>query len=337
MRCVSSILWLCVALVSTSSPAPAQNKVVFGQASEASFTQLPILVARGLKLFEARGIQAEFITVKSNSTLMAGMIGGDLNVIFTTAAAAIQAKSKKQDARIFASIMGQVNSAVVVQGEVLSKNKLEAGSSLGDRLKVMRGLRLAISSGSANEFILRHMIEHAGLNPDRDVTLVPIGADAMVAAFSNKRIDGFIMASPVTDTAITSFGGRPLVDFLKGEYGPLQGMLYGVFVATDRWLEANPEIAARVARAIWDAQQIIAKDPEKAKQAVASYFSRLEPAVFVTAFNATASSINDQPRISAEGISKNYDFILYSRKEKINVPLADMFTNRFVDAAAKLN
>jgi NitT/TauT family transport system substrate-binding protein len=337
MRRIFSLIVLCLSFTATTPGTLfAADKVVFAQASEASFTQLPILVARGLKLFESRNIEPDFVILKSSATLVAALTSGDAQVSFTTAASAIKARAKKQDIRIIAAVMNEINSGIVIQGAIASKLGLTSDTPLVDRIKALKGLRLAVSTGSANEFVLRQLIESAGHVPDRDMILTPIGADAMVSAFANKRIDGFIMAPPLTTTVIHKNGAYSVVDFAKGEYAPLQGMLYGVLVATDRWLESNTDVAARVVRTIWDAEQIIAKEPDKARDAVAPYFAKSDPDVFHSAFEASRAAIHETPRIDAAGITKNLDFIRSSEKENIELSPADIFTNKFVDAAEKI-
>lgn len=317
-----------------TSPAHAQQKVRFAQPSD-GFLYLPIYVARQKGYFKQEGIDPDVSVFKGGAASLTAVLSGDSDIYIGVPAIGMKAADKGQQVRMFASIMNQYGSNIVIQGDVAKRLGLTEKSSMQDRLNALKGLTMGITGpGSAPDLLLRHMAKATGLDPDRDMTLSPLGgASGMLAAFKQKRIDGFCLSSPTSDTAVMEMGGFTLFNMAKGEYKPLEDFLYITLIAKDSWLTQNPKIATGVVRAIWKGQKLMAEKPDEAREAVRSFFKKTDPKLFDMAWASSFPAFPATPMISKESIARNFDFIENVEGHKLKVEPATIYTNQFVEAA----
>lgn len=334
----SGVLGLTLAVTGAgfALPVKAEQVVRFAQPSD-GFLYLPVYVAREKGYFKEEGINADVSVFKGGAASLTAVLSGDSDIYIGVPAIGMKAADKGQDVRMFASIMNQYGSNIVIQGDVAKRLGLNENSSMQDRLNALKGLTLAITGpGSAPDLLLRHMAKATGLDPDRDMTLTPLGGAAgMLAAFKQKRIDGFCLSSPTSDTAVMEMDGFTLFNMSKGEYEPLKDFLYITLIAKDSWLTQNSELATGVVKAIWKAQKLIAEQPNEAKEAVQTFFSKTEPKLFDAAWVSSVPAFPASPHISKESIEKNFDFIENVEGQRLNVQPDTIYTNRFVEAIKK--
>ena len=104
--------------------------------------------------------------------------------------------------------------------------------------------------GSSPDLTLKFMLQQAGMNPERDVQILPITQNAILAALERDRIDGFAYSSPLADTAVAKYGARKLLSFADGEFKPLANQLSITMVCNRDWVEKQPEAATTPRRLI---------------------------------------------------------------------------------------
>ncbi|MEO6983742.1 MAG: ABC transporter substrate-binding protein [Paralcaligenes sp.] len=329
-------LALAVAGAGFALPTNAEEVVRFAQPSD-GFLYLPVYVAREKGYFKEEGIKADVSIFKGGAASLTAVLSGDSDIYIGVPAIGMKAADKGQNVRMFASIMNQYGSNIVIQGDVAKRLGLSEKSSMQDRLNALKGLTLGITGpGSAPDLLLRHMAKATGLDPDRDITLSPLGGAAgMLAAFKQKRIDGFCLSSPTSDTAVVQMDGFTLFNMAKGEYEPLKDFLYITLIAKDSWLTQNPELATKVVKAIWKGQKLIAEKPAEARESVRTFFSKTDPKLFDAAWISSVPAFPSSPYISKESIEKNFDFIENVEGQRIKVKPDTIFTNRYVEAAKK--
>lgn len=320
-----------VALIGMSAAAHAQTKVVFGLSTE-GFLAAPFLVAKEKGYFEKEGIDVETITLQGGSKTLAATLSGDVDVMTAASiASVIQAQSKKQDVRAFAALASELASSLVVQGKIMDEAGITVSSPIAERLKVIKGLRIGITGpGSSTDKLVRYLSDAAGYEPDEDVTIVPVGnGTAMLASFSQDRIDGFILSSPTPETAVAKYEGKILVPFAKGEFEPLQHFLYSCLAARADWLEQNPETARRIVRAIAAALTLIHENPDEAKAALRPHFSKLDADVFSASFDNNLSAYPRTPEINPKGLENALAFTAATEGEDLQVDAKSLYTDRF--------
>ncbi len=304
-----------------------------------SFAFLPVYVAEHMGYFEEEGVELKTVTTSSSQAGLATVASGDAAYYLSTPVAG--ARSAGQGARITncGALMTQNPTNIVVSSEVAQKLNLPkdvSGISADQRIAMLKGLRMAAhTAGSSPDQTLRFMAREGGLDPERDIQILPIVGPAILAALDQKRIDGFAYSSPLADTAVVKQGARVLFSFASGDYRPLAGQLSISMVCSRDWLEKDPEGSAAALRAIWRGMRVMHTDPAAAKTAAKKAFPSLEEPVFNAAFDTNLKAFPDNPRMSSKQMEEAIAFHKATGGAPFVAKIEETFTNSAVDRAAK--
>lgn len=129
---------------------------------------------------------------------------------------------------------------------------------------------------------LQHLFRQVGLDPERDVRIVPIAAppDAQpnfglraAQALEERQVDAFWANGMATEVAVRGGFGSLVLDVRRGD-GPPSGFTCTLpaIAATEHLLQRDPETAAAVVRAVVRAQDVLRADVERAGEVGASLF-----------------------------------------------------------------
>lgn len=318
-------------------PSYSGERVVIAQTNDV-ILWAPIYVARKMGYFEKQGLDIEVIPVSGGPATLAAVEAGNADIATGFPATPINAAAAGHDVKMFASLTTEYVAELVIQGDVAKKLDIDKNTSVEDKIRRLKGLKLGTNAaGSAADYMLQHLVKHVGMQPDSDLTIVPVGkTPTLLAAFERKRIDGFMATPPANDIAIKKYGAFQLIDFASGEYAPVSGMLYVAMSANRNWLEENPETAARVVWAINKALALINNDPAAAKEAVRSFFKDMDQETFDAGWNSTVASFPPNARLEEDGVTKILDFMAIMYGKRVDIDLDKIYTNKYYDMAKLL-
>jgi NitT/TauT family transport system substrate-binding protein len=330
---LSSICALAL-LATQPGAAEATDKISF-TSSSVSMLNLPIYVADVMGYFAEQKIAPEIIVFKTGgATALAAVLSGNANVYIGTPSSALGAANRGADAMVFGSIMTEVALNIVVQKEIAQKAGLTAASSIMDRFRALKGLKIGVTgAGSATHQVAQYALRTVGLDPERDATIVFVNSNEdMTAAYMSKRIDAVVTANPASNDMVRS-GSFLLIEGATGSYPALKGMAHIVLVGTKRWLSAQPERTTRLLSAVKRAEQAI-HDPErtiKARDLVREkYFPQLAKDVFDSAWDSVKPAFPASPEIAGDAIQRNIDFLKEFSDQKYTSAPEKVFTNAYV-------
>jgi len=168
-------------LIGVGATAAAQERVRIGVPLFPTVSY-PVLIAQEKGLFEKNGLKAEIIRINSEPTTYQALISGDIDA--TSGAPTGLVQSNLQGVPVVS--LGSWDN--LVSYTVMTKDKI-------DDLAQLRGKKVGINRlGGKSSLILRVMLEDAGLNTSRDVTLLQLGgSQERLAALLRGGID----AAPV--------------------------------------------------------------------------------------------------------------------------------------------
>lgn len=321
LRCGSASL---AALAALSLPAIAQDKL--GEVSMSvvpSTSAVVLFVAKEQGYFEREGLSVKITEFASGAEAERAMVsgavdmgGGGVGSTLLMANQGIKAKNIVlfQKKPIFT---------------LVASNKLEAKA--GD-LKSIKGKTLGVSSpGSLTDLFLRIALRDAGLDPDRDVTIVATGGlNSHLPALQAGRVDAQMTWEPATVTITKKEkAGWVLLD-LRGDDVPpsLQNLLGSSLQATDKWL-ANPgnfEKAKGAARAVAKADLAIKANPELMLGSLKKMFSTLSQELLMEIARVEAPSYS--PVITREAIDHMNKIYQGAGLIKSTVDYADIVDSR---------
>lgn len=270
-----------------SASAQAQSKLGEISVSVVPSTSAVVLyVARDGGYFAKEGLDVkitEFASGAESERAMASgavdMGGGGLGTTLIMANQGIKAKNVAlfQSKSIFTLVVS---------------NKIDAKP--GD-IKALRGKNIGISSpGSLTDLFLRIALRDAGLDPDRDVTIIATGGlNAHLPALQAGRIDAQMTWEPATVTITKGEkAGKVLLDLRTNDVPASLNLLGSSLQATDKWLAApgNLDKAKAAARAIVAARKAIAADPNVMIEPLHKIFPKLSNDLLKDIASAEAAS-----------------------------------------------
>lgn len=323
-------------LLAVAVTGPVRSEpLIIGHTSSLIFMPSYVAVAKGY--FKDEGLDAEIRVFRGGAQAMAAVISGDAHIYVGVPSTAMQAVAKGQAVKVYAAVMNQLSMDVILQGDVAKSKGITSASTQEARIQALKGLTMAVNAtGGSPDQVLRFVLTKGGMVPEKDVTISPVGDNAAIlAAFSRKRVDGFFLSPPTSDIAVEKFGGTKIFSFSKGEYEPLAGILYLGLISRADWLAANPERSAKIVRALWRALKLIHDDPVEATSATRQYFSELDKQAFEGGAAAVREAIPNNPRVEARGMELSRSFSDAVNGEKFNGDLSSVYTNEYVDRAAK--
>jgi NitT/TauT family transport system substrate-binding protein len=327
-------LIVCVAGLAVCQSATAQDKIVF-TSSSVSMLNLPIYTADVMGYFSEQKIAPEIVVLKTGgATALAAVLSGNANVYIGSPSTALGAANKGADAVVFGAIMTEVALNIVLHKALAEKAGLTATSPILDRFRALKGLKIGVTgAGSATHQVAQYALKAAGLNPERDATIVFVNSNEdMSAAYMSNRVDAVVTANPASDQ-LAKDGSYLLVDGAAGAYPALKGMAHIVLVGKKRWISAEPERTTRLLAAIKSAELAIHDDKMAAKArglVHAKYFPQLDKAVFESAWESVRPAVARSPEIAPDAMQRNVDFLREFSDQKYTIAPDSVYTNAYL-------
>ncbi len=211
-----------------------------------------IAAAKGYFKQEGLDVNVSVVNSGAGTDAVAALIGGSVQFANVGLTQVIDAVEQGSPLVAIAASTTEFSVGFVISKEAADKAGVTSATPLPQRLKALKGLRIAISApGTATDQFTRYVAKLAGLDPDRDMSLVTMGGvGTMRAAFKERRIDGFVRSSPEPEAAAIQDNGFILVAQTRGEIPQLRGMLFGSFVTTKAYLAAHPGVVRAFVRGL---------------------------------------------------------------------------------------
>ncbi len=275
---VAAVLAVGITLAGCSSSSPSPTASSSGKTASAaqkvsitsftgSFASLSVYVANRKGFFTAHGIDPSFVNVSSGSAAMQAMLSGSADMANVAIFEALTAVSKGEGVKY---VVGAATGAI---GElVVGKNVKLPHESDGFPavLQDLKGMKIGVSSkGSATYYALTYALQQAGLNPEKDVTIVPAGTlAAQLTAVQSGQLAAFVSQEPETTLATSTGDGRAVFYFYQGKRPPLlQSLITNGIATTNEFASSDPQAVQGVHEAIAEADSYIrGLDATTAKQ-----------------------------------------------------------------------
>lgn len=268
-----------------ASAAPALTTVRFLLPS-GSMAYLPAEVAIAMDLFKAEGLNVELGPITAQTTQ--ALLSGEADITAVSTPQVLTAIAAGRPIKLIAVLTPTSSNDLVLSNAAISRLKAQGitqVSPMRQRLAALRGMTITLpAEGSSSNLTFRQLLREAGLNPEKDLTLIAQSDQAAhVATTREGRADGYVFSPPVTTIATTDGFGDRWVAFWEA---PSMAGLYVIeLAATDKYLQANPKVAAGFLRAIHKAFELMKSNPDAVRVAVKDrWFKDLNQKTFDLAF-----------------------------------------------------
>jgi NitT/TauT family transport system substrate-binding protein len=199
----------------------------------ASGAQMSIWLAKEGNYYEKNGLNVEVISIPGSSLALQAMLSGELPIIQAGGAGPIQAALSGTDTVIIATIAKKFNWWIFAQPNI---NRME-----DLRGKIFGTTRFGTQSDLASRIALRK----AGIDPERDITMVQTGGPAETIS---AMVAGKVHAAAVTPPATLQARRVKLKELVDLSKLDVEYHVNGV-VTTRKFLKSNEETVRRYLRA----------------------------------------------------------------------------------------
>jgi len=235
-------LFILILLVCSAAVASAQDRVRIGVPLFPTVSY-PVLIAHEKGIFEKNGLKAEIIRINSEPTTYQALISGDIDATSGAPTGLIQSNLQG------VSVVSLGSWDNLVSYTVMTKEKI-------DDLSQLRGKKVGINRlGGKSSLILRVMLEDAGLNTSKDVTLLQLGG-------SQERLAALVRGG--IDAAPVDFAFEPKMKQLGFHLVPSKKtpFMNGPITVTVASLKANRGKWVRFVKANLEATQYMINNRE---------------------------------------------------------------------------
>ena len=273
------------------------KRILYG--TTASPSHLPVWVARDAGLFAQYGLNVEPVQVRGGSLITLAILTGDLPFSGVGAESVVAARAAGGDVVLLACPVDTDPVYLITRPEIKSAAELKGQASAVTRY------------GSTTHFYLRAALKHLGLDPERDVTILQLGAGPeMVAALEVGRIAA---AALTTRYAIPFLqrGWPVLVDLSKTD------LIYPSSCVTSSraFIRAEPKITEDFLRAYVAGIHLIREDYHFAEKSFSKWLREKDPAIVKASVAAYARLFKPAPVVPDKGIKNVIKDLLSKRPD----------------------
>jgi NitT/TauT family transport system substrate-binding protein len=246
-------MWLVIVLLAGLVPsrwvwAQAPTSIVVGLASPSWSTQLPVAVAQQKGFFKEEGLNVTGITIINSPVAMAALVTGEIKFAFTGPSPIMSAITGGADVQIIGGNVNRVIYTLMGAKGIKSIQELK-GKAVG-----------STAPGTSSDFMTRMTLRHFGLDPERDVKIIPAGGSSTRAVGLEVGRISAAPFSPESRVRLEEQGFPVLADMAKvlGEFP------FNIIAANRGFLDRMPNATTGFLKGLIKAYRLIKANKDEA-------------------------------------------------------------------------
>jgi NitT/TauT family transport system substrate-binding protein len=280
---------LVASLVDPYQPAAQERARVGWAAMTASHT--PLWVAQDKGFLAKQGLSIEPIFFSAGPPAMQALVAGDLDIVVTSAPNVVNPRLGGADTVMILSIIPTFIDHIISAPNITNPEQLRGKIGSVNRF------------GSISEMGLRLSLKRLGIDPEKDVRIVPAGGNPERLAAISKGISQFtIMNEPFIKEA-ERLGFRDLVNMATLKI-PLHG---NGIVTREAIIKTKRPMVAKFARALTEAIYYIKADKDGTKAIIGKYTKFNDPEGLERTYKNYTSVLLDVPYADPAGMKTLLD------------------------------
>jgi NitT/TauT family transport system substrate-binding protein len=317
-----------------SSGALAQTRHKLTQAGFRVLYMAPAFIALEKGFFAQENVDFTFTELDSGALGAAAVISGNAQISDLDPLGVARLQQEGKALVLFYNLVGRVTLDLIVRTPVAQRLGLTAETPLAARYAALKGLTIGITRpGAPTDVFARYFLVRAGLNPDRDATLVSVGGvPALAAAFKSERIDAFLLSPPLPQTLEREGAGRIVIRNTAGEVPELRDTTYAAMFTSAEYARRNGPALQAYGRALRKATEWLQANKAEALRILGEKYFKDTPAESLAiSLDATLPAISADGKFSQTGVQRYLD-IFKTVGETVNASAAEgvLWTNEFV-------
>jgi ABC-type nitrate/sulfonate/bicarbonate transport system substrate-binding protein len=252
--------------------------------SSYSFATAGVRAAQALGCFTRHGLNVKLVNMETGSTLTSALVSGSVQIVLGGPGELIAANARGQPVVLLTNVYWGMSASLVLAKDVADRTGVSASAPARDRLRALDGLLIASPSATSSYTAsFRGAAESVGAK----MRFTYMSQPSMIAALEAGAVQGYIAGAPLWGAQVARGKAVLWVSGPRGDL-PQQNTPASVtgFNAMRPVAEANPDLMRQVLDSYRDFSDILEKDPDQARGAVAKLYSDIDTATINLLFNA---------------------------------------------------
>jgi NitT/TauT family transport system substrate-binding protein len=286
----SPIIACLIAVLTTASSAVAQEKLRLAWAGF-SPTNSPIWVIEERKLLEKMGVQPEIIAISASPTVLQALLANEIDAASISVTTLTSSRLAGADTVMIVGVVPTFVDHIVSLSNITKVEQLKGKIGGVNRL------------GSTSDLGLRLALRKLGVDPEKDVKIIPVGGNPERFAALSKGVTQFtIMPEPFL-TQAEKLGFRNLynVTDLKIPFW------WNGILSREAIVKTKRPLMLKLARAMVEAIHIIKTDKEYAKALFKKNLGVADPEGLERAYKDYSAVFPETPYPTPEGVKTMLD------------------------------
>ncbi|MEM8580987.1 MAG: ABC transporter substrate-binding protein [Pseudomonadota bacterium] len=207
-----------------------------------SLVSLPEYVGVEAGIYESNGLNVNLLPLRTGPDSIAGAASGSADAVSNSLGNTLLANGQGQDLVLVANAWNAPLFSWLKQPDF---DMAGLDQAYPNNLSGFKDARIGVAGrGTETELFTRVLLKDAGINPDTEVTWVPVGfGQTAVAAFEANQVDIIITMEPVQTILDSRQTGEMVIDLPSGEGPELFRTYPGVSrIALRSHVAENPEL-----------------------------------------------------------------------------------------------
>ncbi|MBI2862801.1 MAG: ABC transporter substrate-binding protein [Chloroflexi bacterium] len=308
--------------------APSSTGLTFG----------PVWVAQSKGYFREEGLDIDVTITGAGTKSLAAAVGKSADVGLVAAPDVLSAVAQGQPVQTFGVISTRSPQELTMRKDVAASKGVTPKSSLEEKAKALKGLRLAASTpGSATDLDLRFLLTKYNIDPEREVEITYIALQNMLPALQQGAIDVMTKSPPDSTLAVKEGFGVILVSFLGGDVPEVNDNLYVMAVSHKDVIASRSEVVEAFTRALWRGEKLIQENRNDAIDVLHKETSAdMDRDLFRQVFDAYYPTYPPSPAVTEKNFQATVGYRDKTSKEPLpSIKFEDFYTSKVVEAAKK--
>jgi NitT/TauT family transport system substrate-binding protein len=279
-----------LSLSASAASAQTLRKIRIGYPS-LSFRQSNVWVAREMGLFTKYGLDVDLIFLRGGQVATQALAAGDPPIV--NIGTVVQANLSGYNLVLIAAVETMYDQIVFGRKGIT-------------KLEDLKGKTFGISGfGSATHYAANMLFKHLGLEPNKDVALIPAGPDAeRLAALASGRID----ATMFTSSAAPPARKAGFVELFQ--IADLGIEVQGNGLATSRaYIAGNRDVVKSALKGFVEAIYFVYANKKDAQRVFSKYMRTTDPEVLEESYEGYVKMIPKKPYPTLKGIQYLLDVL----------------------------
>ena len=265
----------------------------------------PVYVAQSRGFFADEKLDVEVTSTGGSGPDIRALIAGDVEFSFTSGDNVILAAQEGKRLLMVMSGLNKLFMNWAMHRQTAKTLGISESTPLAQKIKSLKGLKVGVTTaGALSAHLAEYAIRRAGLKPQEDVQIIPVGSGASwLAALENRKVDVGVSSPPAPETAVSRGFALMLINNTSGGDPSIPEFLMENLVTRPEIVVRETDLVRRMARALLRANQWALKsDSERVTAVIRPFMAATPPELLAAGIKSVL------PVLSADGRTTERSF-----------------------------